>query len=31
VPTGRPTRWDEDLRIWAGLALALQILIYALL
>ena len=27
--TGAETRWDENLKLWAGLALAIQIAIYA--
>ncbi|OYW22915.1 MAG: hypothetical protein B7Z55_04080 [Planctomycetales bacterium 12-60-4] len=31
VPAGREHRWDEDLRAWAWVALALQVLIYCVL
>ncbi|MDX1970423.1 MAG: hypothetical protein SFV23_24855 [Planctomycetaceae bacterium] len=31
TPTGREHRWDEDLRGWAWIALALQVLIYCVL
>ncbi len=31
VPPGREHRWDEDLRVWAWIALALQVLIYCVL
>lgn len=27
--TGAETRWDENLKLWAGLALAIQVAIYA--
>lgn len=30
VPPGTTHRWDEDLRIWAWLALALQVLVYCI-
>jgi hypothetical protein len=29
VPPGGARRWDEDLRIWASLALVIQIAIYS--
>jgi hypothetical protein len=28
LPADRPARWDEDLKLWAALALGLQIVIY---
>lgn len=31
VPPGREHRWDEDLRFWAWIALAAQVLIYCVL
>lgn len=30
TPPGREGRWDEDLRVWAWVALAAQVLIYCL-
>ncbi len=29
TPPGRESRWDENLKLWAGLALVIQILIYS--
>lgn len=31
TPPEGATRWDENLKLWAGLALGVQILIYSLL
>lgn len=31
IPPGREHRWDEDLRLWAWVALAAQVLIYCVL
>lgn len=31
TPERGASRWDENLKVWAGLALVIQILIYALL
>lgn len=31
TPARGASRWDENLKLWAGLALAIQILIYSLL
>ncbi len=31
VPPGREHRWEEDLRIWAWVALAAQVVIYCVL
>jgi len=28
TPTGRTARWDDNLKLWAWLALALQVAIY---
>jgi hypothetical protein len=28
VPLDRPARWDENLKLWAAIALGLQIVIY---
>jgi hypothetical protein len=30
TPEGRESRWDENLKLWAGLALVIQVLIYSL-
>ena len=30
TPPGRESRWDENLKLWAGVALVIQILIYSL-
>lgn len=29
TPPGRESRWDENLKLWAGVALVIQILIYS--
>jgi hypothetical protein len=31
TPPGRVRRWDENLKLWAGLALLAQLVIYAFL
>jgi hypothetical protein len=30
TPPGRESRWDENLKLWASVALVIQILIYSL-
>jgi hypothetical protein len=29
TPPGRESRWDENLKLWAGVALLIQIVIYS--
>ena len=31
TPRRGASRWDEDLKLWAGIAMAIQILIYSFL
>lgn len=31
TPEGRESRWDENLKLWASVALVIQVLIYSLI